>query len=50
MFVWCDGGPAMGRAVLFPPPHEIAVDGGLYVLVGDGSPEQWRYEFIPAVL
>ena len=48
MFLWCDGGPALGRAVLFPPPHEVEVDGGLYVLVDDGPPEEWRYEFVQA--
>jgi len=47
MFVWCDGGPAVGRAVLFPPPHEIEVDGGTYVLVDDGPPEHWLSEFAP---
>jgi hypothetical protein len=47
IFVWCAGGPAVGRAVQFPPPLEIAVDGGIYVLVDDGPPEHWRYEFVP---
>jgi hypothetical protein len=47
MFVWCAGGPAVGRAVQFPPPLEIPVDGGIYVLVDDGRFEHWRYEFVP---
>jgi hypothetical protein len=50
MFVWGDGGPAIGRAVLFPPPLEIEVVGGLYVLVDDGPPEHWRYDFVPTAL
>jgi hypothetical protein len=33
---------------MFPPPYEIEVDGGLYVLVDDGPPEHWRYEFVAA--
>jgi len=50
MFVWCEGGPAIGRAVRYPPPLEIEVDGGIYVLAHDGPPEQWRYEFVATVL
>jgi hypothetical protein len=46
MFLWCDGGPAVGRTATFPPPHEIDVDGG-DVLVDDGSPAQWRYALVP---
>ena len=44
MILWCTGGPAIGRAVQFPPPFELAVDGDIYVLVDDGPPEDWRYE------
>ncbi|MGH9271805.1 MAG: hypothetical protein ACRDZ2_11080 [Ilumatobacteraceae bacterium] len=47
MFLWCVGGPAVGRAERFPPPPEIDVEGGTYVLVDDGPPPQWRYEFVP---
>lgn len=50
MFVWCDVGPAVGRAVLFPPPPVIEVDGGLYVLVDHGPPEQWHYDFVPTAI
>ena len=46
MLIWCEGGPSMGRAVHFPPPLEIAVDGGMYVLVDDGPPEGWHYTFL----
>lgn len=46
MLVWCDGGPSLCRAVRYPPPLEVEADGGIYVLVDDGSPEQWRYDFI----
>lgn len=47
MLIWCKGGPSMGRAVQFPPPFEVAVDGGTYVLVDEGGPEHWHYEFVP---
>lgn len=46
MLIWCEGGPSIGRAVHFPPPCEIAVEGGMYVLVDEGSPEHWHYEFV----
>ena len=46
MLVWCEGGPALGRAVRFPLPLELDADGGIYVLVDDGPAECWRYEFI----
>ena len=46
MLLWCEGGPSLGRAVHFPPPLEIGVEGGMYVLVDDGPPEQWRYQFM----
>lgn len=46
MLLWCEGGPSIGRATTYPPPLEIAVDGGMYVLVDDGPAEQWRYRFI----
>jgi hypothetical protein len=46
MLIWCDGGPNFGRAVHFPPPFEIVVEGGMYVLVDDGPPEQWHYAFV----
>lgn len=47
MFVWCHGGPAVGRAVAYPPPAEIQLDDGIYVLVDDGPPETWRYDYVP---
>ena len=46
MLIWCEGGPSLGRAVHFPPPLEIAVEGGMYVLVDDGPPEAWQYTFV----
>lgn len=46
MLIWCNGGPSVGRAVVYPPPLELEVAGGVYVLVDDGSPEQWHYEFV----
>ena len=49
MLLPCRGGPSIGRAERFPPSPEIAVDGGIYVLVDDGPPEAWSYEFVPDV-
>lgn len=46
MLVPCRGGPSMARAVLFPPPLEVEADGGIYVLVDDGAPHTWVYEFV----
>ncbi len=46
MLLWCTGGPSMCRAVTYPPPPEIDLDEGLYVLVDDGEVDQWRYDFI----
>lgn len=36
----------MARAVVYPPPLEIEVAEGTLVLVDDGPPESWVYEFI----
>ena len=51
LFVWCDGGPAAlsGSPVPASAP-QIEVDGGIYVLVDDGPPEHWRYEFVRGLL
>jgi hypothetical protein len=46
MLLWCEGGPSVGRATTYPPPPEIAVVGGMYVLVDDGPVEEWSYLFI----
>ena len=48
MLIWCNGGPSMGRAVTYPPPLEIPVADGIYVLVDDGEPETWFYDFVSA--
>jgi hypothetical protein len=37
----------MSRLVRYPPPLEITVVGGVYVLVDDGPAERWRYDFVP---
>ena len=37
----------MSRLVRYPPPLEIDEVGGTYVLVDDGRPELWRYQFVP---
>ena len=46
MLLWCEGGPSIGRATTYPPPLEITVDGGIYVLVDDGPVEEWHYSFV----
>jgi hypothetical protein len=46
MLLWCDGGSAMARAATFPPPLEVEVRGGVYVLVDDGPVESWHYQFV----
>jgi hypothetical protein len=30
---------------VLPPPLEVPVTGGIYVLVDDGAPEHWHYHF-----
>ena len=46
MLIPCDGGPSHSRLVRYPPPVEIQERGGMYVLVDNGPPQQWRYEFV----
>lgn len=46
MMLPCEGGPVGWRLATFPPPLEIALDDGVYVLVDDGPPGQWTYEFV----
>lgn len=46
MLIPCEGGPAMARAVVYPPPLEIETTDGVYVLVDDGPPERWTYMFV----
>lgn len=50
MLIRCNGGPSISRLVRYPPPLEIEERGGVYVLVDDGPPELWRYEFIRPAL
>jgi hypothetical protein len=50
MLIPCEGGPSISRLERFPPAFEIPVEDGLYVLVDDGPPERWRYEFVPQQL
>jgi hypothetical protein len=47
MLIPCEGGPSISRLVRYPPPLEIAERRGAYVLVDDGPPECWRYDFVP---
>lgn len=46
MMIPCRGGPTGWRTATFPPPLEFEVDAGVYVLVDDGPPECWMYEFV----
>ncbi len=46
MLLPCDGGPSQSRLVRYPPPLEIDERDGQYVLVDDGPPEQWHYQFV----
>ena len=47
MLVRCEGGPSTSRLVRYPPPVEIEETAGVYVLVDDGPPHQWWYDFVP---
>ena len=47
MLLPCDGGPSTSRLVRYPPPLEIVERDGIYVLVDEGPPAAWRYEFVP---
>ena len=47
MLIPCVGGRDYSRLVHFPPPPEIEEATGTYVLVDEGPPELWRYEFVP---
>ena len=49
MFIRCEGGPCISRLETFPPMIEIQENGGLYVLVDDGPPEEWVYQFVATV-
>ena len=46
MLIPCDGGPSWSRLEDFPPRLEIEERGGMYVLVDDGAPQEWRYQFV----
>lgn len=46
MLIPCEGGPSISRLVRYPPPLEIEERHGVYVLIDDGPPEQWRYDFV----
>ena len=45
----CDGGPLVSRLETFPPRMEVAVPGGVYVLVDDGPVHRWHYQFVSDV-
>ena len=46
----CRGGPTGWRTATFPPPPEVEVEMGVYVLVDDGPPEYWMYEFVDVAI
>lgn len=46
MMIPCRGGPVGRRAATFPPPLEIELGDGMYVLVDDCPPEHRMYEFV----
>lgn len=46
MMIRCEGGPTTWRAANYPPPGEVALDDGIYVLIDDGPPDAWAYEFV----
>jgi hypothetical protein len=48
VFMRCEGGPLWSRLVRWPDvPTEVEVDDGTYVLVDDGPPDTWWYQFVP---
>jgi hypothetical protein len=47
MLINCVGGPSVSRLVRYPPPVEIEERDGTYVRVDEGTPERWRYDFVP---
>ena len=48
LLVRCEGGPCQSRLERFPPQLEIDERGGMYVLIDEGDPANWRYLFIPS--
>lgn len=40
------GGPCTSRLENYPPPLEIEERGGMYILVDDGLPDRWRYDWV----
>jgi hypothetical protein len=43
----CEGGPCHYRSEHLPPRVEIDERDGIYALVDDGEPHEWRYLFVP---
>ena len=46
MLIPCVGGRDYSRLVRFPPPLELDEEDGVYVLVDDGPPHEWKYQFV----
>lgn len=47
MFVQCVGGPCLSRLEYFPAQIEVAERGGMYILIDEGQPSDWRYLSVP---
>lgn len=46
VMISCRGGPAGRRTATFPPPFDVEVDTGMYVLADEGPPEHLMCEFV----
>jgi hypothetical protein len=46
MLIQCVGRHDYSRLVRYPPPLELDEGGGVYVLVDEGPPHEWRYQFV----
>jgi len=47
LFIRCEGGPSASRLERWPPALEVEEVDGVYVLIDEGPPEEWRYLFVP---
>ena len=47
MLIRCVGGPSRSRLENYPPALEVLEHDGIYVLVDDGPPDRWWYQFVP---
>lgn len=48
MLIPCSGGGlCISRLVDYPPPLQAEQRSDMYILVDDGPPDQWRYDWVP---